>query len=371
MFSMISRCLMLFCLWPFAVSAEVTSNNGLYIDGEPFFPLFAWAVPRKRLDFNQQMGLNAIVPGEKPEKEGGRKALLDDLAQREMYGMLDAGNYSDELAAHDALLLWKFGDEPDMKNIMPEALIKEYKELNEKDPKHPVWINLTPRFFDHYYKSYHAKGKCPDRETYKDYAKACDAISFDHYPVTGWNQPQRVHELYHATKDFCTLYPDRTVFVIVESADQDLKWTPKETRGPTPQETKAMVWMSIIGGAKGIGYFHVAFEPFRWDNLSAEMKKELPAVNKQITALAPAIVAGKNLEISSDNDQVPARAVTYQGKAYLFAVNLTRKKETATFTVTGNYQTATVIDEDRERTVNKHTFSDDFDALGVHLYALE
>ncbi len=352
------------------MSAEVTSNDGIYIDGKPFFPLFAWAVPKKRIAFNKKMGLNTIVPGEKPENEGGRIALLDELAKNNMYCMMDAGDYDEKFVKHKALLMWKFGDEPDMKNIMPDQVKKEYDELKSKDKSHPAWINLTPRFFDHYHKSYLAKKQCPDRNTYKKYADACEAISFDHYPITGWNKPDRIAELYHSTVDFCKLYPNRTAFVIIESADQDLKWTPKETRGPTPEETKAMAWMAIIGGAKGIGYFHVAFNPFRWDNLTRDMKKELPKINLQIRVLANAIVAGKQIEASTDNENIVVKAVTYNDKTYVMTVNLTREDQECEITVDTKAQSATVIDEKRMINLPKGKWVDRFKPLEVHLYRM-
>ena len=347
---------------------EVTEKGSLRVNGEPFFPIFAWNVPRSQVKFNHDLGINAITPGEKPEKEGPRTALLDDLEAHGMMLMVDAREYSPEIARHPALLCWKFGDEPDMRNITPEDIRPQYEAIRRKDPSHPTWTNLTARFYGHYHEGYRRKNECPDRETYRGYGRYSELVSFDHYPVTGWNRPDRVAEIYHATKDLVSLYPRNVCMAIVEDADQDLSWTPRETRGATPEETRAMVWMAIVAGAKGIGYFHIAFNPFRWHNLTPEMKKELPRLNAQITRFAAPLLEGRTVDVKVSSDDVAVRSLKYKGRTYVFAVNLTRERREVKIAARGATFSGTVDGEDRKVRASRGAFSDAFGPLAVHVY---
>lgn len=313
-------------------------NGEMRVKGKPFFPLFVWAQPSKNLKRLKAQGMNTIVSGEKASKDP-RDKMLDKAKELGMYIILDQKEFNPAFTRHPALLCWKFGDEPDLwkkggKPKVPfEVLQKTYAKVKAGDPNHPAWINLTPRFFGGYYKSYRKKQACPTREQYKLYAKSADVLSFDHYPVTGWNRPDRVHELYHATADFAELYKGKPIWVIVENADQNLKWTPKSTRGPSPKETKAMIWMCIVAGAKGIGYFPVAFGPFRWDNTTAEMKAMLKKENARITEMTGVLLEGKLEDSTSDNKQVKVRVLTHEGETTVIAVNLSRETQKATITV--------------------------------------
>ncbi|MHC4253083.1 MAG: hypothetical protein ACYS9X_28525 [Planctomycetota bacterium] len=347
---------------------EVTGKGSLRVNGRPFFPVLAWNVPRKRVAFNRELGVNCITPGESPAKEGPRTALLDDLHASGMMAMVDASEYSPEIARHPALLGWKFGDEPDMKGITAERIRPRHDEIRRRDPRHPTWINLTARFWGHYHESYLKRGKCPDRDGYLAYGECAEIMGFDHYPVTGWNRPDRVAEVYHATRDLASLYPRHVRMVFVEDADQDLKWTPPRTRGPTPEETRAMVWMAVVGGAKGIGYFHIAFNPFRWDNLTPGMREELPRLNARLQRFAPALLEGDLVGANADTPDVAARALRHEGATYVFAVNLSRERRSARVTVPGIGGSGSVEDEGRRVRAARGAFTDDFRPLAEHVY---
>lgn len=197
----------------------------------------------------------------------------------------------------------------------PATLKTAYQAMRTRDPNHPVWLNLTSGFF--------SARRQLDLKWYRAFGEAADCLSFDHYPVTGYNQPAGVPELAAATREFVQLYPGKANWVIVEASDQDLDWTPKQTRGPTPREMRAEVWMAVTAGAKGIGYFTIAFQPFRWNNLSKGIVEELQRTNGQLKELAPAILsydAGPKVVASTDQVQFLVRR--HAQAVYLFAVSL-------------------------------------------------
>ena len=249
----------------------------------------------------------------------------------------------------------------------PEALKAEYNDIRAKDPKHPVWMNLTAGFHSSYRKI--------DPRWYPLFSDSANILSYDHYPVTGWNRPDRVPELASLTKEFVALYPKKSPWVIVEASDQDLKWTPKETRGPTPKEMRAEVWMAVTSGAKGIGYFTIAFEPFRWMNLSPEIKDEMKRTNTQLKELAPVILAhedGPPVKCSSNDVQFLVRQ--YQNAVYLFAVNLETSSDVEVkfaFPEGLRGRAAEVIGENRILQFDSNSLKDSFEALDVHLYRID
>jgi len=476
---------------------EIGEKQELRIDGKPFFPLIVWNQPRRLVSYQAELGMNTLVPGESPEKEGSRLELLDDLHKHNMYLFLPVGEYPPEVYTHPALLGWLHGDEPDKpepqqyemvldnlpadsyvffegeqpketnfimecwlhknspvlsggkwlgldidnppqepfyakyefkipkdgeynffvreftKNwasptiwridngdwsttdrslrsaevqkllrhcgvgwvhygkvklsagihcleiqvkdgrtlgtpdkvatallggydlflfttadnyppqkikepvpwVKPEKLENDYRAIKAKDPNHPVWMNFTVGFFKPYQKL--------DHKWYHAFGKAADCLSFDHYPVTGWNRPDRVPEVASAMKEFVQLYPDKCCWAIIEASDQDLAWTAKNTRGPTPEEMRAEIWMAITAGAKGIGYFTIAFNPFRWNNLTPEIEQEIRRTNRQITKLAPAILShDEGPKVVCTNSKIQYLVRRHEGDVYIFAVSL-------------------------------------------------
>lgn len=249
----------------------------------------------------------------------------------------------------------------------PGPLKTAYLEMRQKDPNHPIWLNLTGGFFTPYRKL--------DLKWYRAFGEAADCVSYDHYPVTGWNQPGKVPELAAATKEFLALYPKKACWVIVEASDQDLSWTPKETRGPTAKEMRAEVWMAVTAGAKGIGYFTVAFQPFRWKNLTPEIEAELKRTNGQLTELAPAILSyDEGPNVAGSTDQVQFLVRRHEGATYLFAVSLDVKGEqTAEFAFPAGFAatTAEAIGEGRTVALAGGKLKDRFAPLEVHLYRIK
>jgi hypothetical protein len=224
-------------------------------------------------------------------------------------------------------------------------------------------------------------------QTYTEWLKWTDVTTFDLYPVTGWNQPSRIPDVGLATKQLVGMARQgQAVWTVVEASDQELSWTPPETKGPTAAQMRAEVWMSIAAGAKGIGYFTISFgrnKNFQWNNLTDEIKAELKRTNGQLTELAGPIVLGdtdKKLTVTGDETKDPAtkgHAIMairkeYQGKTYVIAVNMTPAAVKPTFQLETppGASTADLYKENRTVDVKNATFTDDFAPLAVHIYQL-
>ena len=151
-------------------------------------------------------------------------------------------------------------------------------------------------------------------------------------------------------------------------------------RKPTPSEVKAEIWLALIAGAQGYGYFCHQFYQKEDDQallddpaMSAAVKK----INAEVAALTPALhtpdVVGM-VSATSANGAVPISTAgkAVEGAHYVFAAAERNGTTAATFTL-GAGVTATgaeVIGEGRTLEVQGGKFSDQFVNFGVHLYKL-
>ena len=86
-------------------------------------------------------------------------------------------------------------------------------------------------------------------------------------------------------------------------------------------------WLAIAGGARGIGYF-----PDWWaENIRAEVR----LVNRDILALAPALLAPVEKANWSTESPVRVGARRYNGATYIIAVNSSTSPTSTSFTVPG------------------------------------
>jgi hypothetical protein len=136
---------------------------------------------------------------------------------------------------------------------------------------------------------------------------------------------------------------------------------------------KAEVWMAIIHGADGIGWFPAAFDPFFWNVIPPELEVEMKNIAQTLQALAPVIN-------SSERDDVQVRMLTQgridvssridNNKLYFFTVNMMNKEADAEFTLPAQYSDSRlkVINEDRTIEISRGVFIEHFAPYEVHLY---
>jgi hypothetical protein len=209
---------------------------------------------------------------------------------------------------------------------------------------------------------------------YPDYIVGCDIVSFDIYPVTSkydlvrdnlWYVPQGVENLRRWADD------KKPVWCWIETTHIN------STSKPTPDQVKAEVWMAIIHGAGGFGYFCHEWIPEFNANALLDDPVMFPAVtriNELVQQLAPVLhspdISGM-VSVESDNAGVPVDILvkTFQDTLYIFAVAMRDGQTEATFTLTGAFDgDVSVIGEDRELAVSGNSFEDHFEGYGVHLY---
>ena len=132
---------------------------------------------------------------------------------------------------------------------------------------------------------------------------------------------------------------------------------------PTPQTVRAEAWLSIAGGATGVGFF-----PNHW---SDPIGTEITRTDRQIKALTQALLA-PIAAATSDNPTVRVSARTLNGALYVIAVNTTSTTVSARINVDGIAgRSATVLDGSGPAVASDDRgFSDTFGPLDARVYVV-
>lgn len=365
---------------------------------ESRYPVAGW---KDFLDFAQKNQKFAVGPlrGNYWPDGGALRRYQDKDGQYKSHTGLDPGKMKEFIAAgkdHPALLMWAWEDEPDIggaTGISPIE-VRRWTDLNhELDAQHPVFCNFVGYGFTHLGPknpegNWHQQqikqfcymfndglpfpgGKGLLKEPFPRKTLVCDVWSQDYYPIEYAKEATEKGYIV-SFEDMC-LAMDRMsawnaglvpAMAYVETCDIKGRGTP----APTPEEVRLLCWANIVHGAKGISYFHY-FKPTPAGNF-----KVMEQFLDQVTRLTPAICGSEHtgkVEIKhGGNDRIDVLAREWDGKLYLFAVNLKHAESTAAFTVERLPAGAKleVFDENRTITASGKTFSDTFPSMGVRIY---
>ena len=75
--------------------------------------------------------------------------------------------------------------------------------------------------------------------------------------------------------------------------------------------------LALVGGARGIGYFACAFEPFRWKLLTREVEREIARTNRELSEQARFLVrpTSTRVHVSSRDERVRCAVRSGPGRA--------------------------------------------------------
>jgi hypothetical protein len=264
--------------------------------------------------------------------------------------------------------------------VQPSTLVTRYNTYKATDSTRPIYLGLGQGVA---YDNYEGRGSNPPPES--QYVPASDIIDFDIYPYNNcggdtnakvtcgefWLNAFGVDRLHTWSNRGQAVWTDIETTVIGAGT----------TTGPTPQETKSEVWLSIIHGANGIAYFLDTWQPsFREDGIFADtaMVSAVTALNSQILSLAPELNSASipNLVTVSAPDASPPVDIlvkTHGTSIYVFAAVSRTGTTSGSFTLKGvtGSGTAQVVGENRTVAITHGAFSDDFVANGVHIYQID
>lgn len=347
-----------------------------------FFPLAVWLQNPSRADDYAAIGINLYIGLWK----GPTEDQLTQLTDADMPAFADQNDTGLSSPLAGILRAWTQQDEPDNAQpngsggydpcIEPSVIQSRYDDMVAADPTRPVYLNVG-RGVAH--EDWVGRGTCTGHlEHYPQYALGADIMSFDIYPMNSsppvhgnlWYLAQGIDRLQEAVNH------QKPIWNWIETGKFG-----SGGAAPTPEQVRSEVWISIVHGSMGIGYFVHQFEPsFVEAALLANdtMKTAVAEINGRITELAPVLntqsVSGA-VTVTPDDDAIPIDTMVKRlGDAtYLFAVSMRAGTTSASFDVTclPGSATATVLDESRSIPVSNGRFSDQFTDYQAHLYRIE
>lgn len=326
-----------------AANKVTFSGEGIcLVDGKPFFPIgvFVYNLNTDVMADLHEHHVNTIL---------GIGYTAKDMPLIQAHGMFVIPPPTDDFLAlkdHPSLLGWYLEDEPEEHNVAPADVKKKYDDLKAKDKDHPIAVVHDTLHGPRVYKG------------------SSDLTISDVYPVTkDRNFPMR------AVGDYVTNARDVNGsnwpnFAFIQtfggpSADGGI-WAQ-----PLPHEVRFMAFSALVHRANGILYFsYWPQAPVTWNSIAQ--------LNKDIGRLVPWLISpGKEMQASTDDENVQIRARKAGASWMIIATNITQKPIDATLTVKelGDVK-LTLPFENRSIGVIGGAWRVRFDAYAEHTYLL-
>ena len=314
-----------------AVSGSI-ANGAMLLDGQPFFPIMLWGQcpPYEPL---LALGIDVFMNNPCGGIDGQVAGLAGKgLSVAEAPGASGAGvigsYYPDEADGHG------------------------YTGANLPAAQGLRFLTLTNHF-------YSAAAPLPGgKGMYPGLVAKADVVGFDLYPLQSWCRRSALPDVAAAQRELARLAPGKPTFQWIETTHMDCPFADKSLE-VTPATVRAESWLSLIGGAHGLGFF-----PIGW---TGDVSGALGQMGHDIQALGPVLLAPA-APVTADSP-VEAAARSHGGAFYVFAVNPTYAPVKATIRAPGlDGRPLQVLDENRTVTPKDGAFADDFAPLAVHLY---
>jgi hypothetical protein len=283
---------------------KAVSSAPLRVNGGAIFPRMVWRqcptyYPTSlAAGINTFMGVSCDAPEEQFSRLAGRALSTVDAATPGISGPGVVG--------------WHLPDEADVSIGNVEKLSRPKAEGRV------TFLTLTDKF---------SAGAAPGpygKDIYPDFFASADVIGFDTYPVEVRCSLDQIDNVYWMQRELIALTGGKPTFQWIEAGPMEhCTWN----ENPTPAVVRAETWLAIAGGARGIGYF-----PDYWEE---DIRNEVRQVNRDILALAPALLGPLAKVNWSAESPVRVAARRFNGATYVIAVNTSAAPVSSSFTVPG------------------------------------
>ncbi len=276
----------------------------LRLNGVAFFPRMVWRqcptyYPTSiGAGINVFLGVDCTGPDVQFEKLAGRAASTVDAKTPGISG--------------PGLVGWHLPDEAD---------VSVGNAANLPRPKadgRVTFLTLTDHF------SNRAAPPPNGKDIYPGFIERADVIGFDTYPVEVRCTVAQIDNVYWMQRELVQLAKGKPTFQWIEAGPMEHC---RANQDPTPAIVKAETWLAIAGGARGIGYF-----PDWW---AEDIRTEVRLVNRDIAALAPALLGPVVSATWSAENPVRVGVRRYNGATYVIAVNTSTSPTSTSFSVPG------------------------------------
>jgi hypothetical protein len=283
---------------------KVGSSSPLRVNGAAVFPRMVWRQCPTYYPTSLAAGINTFLgvscdePAEQLSRLAGRALSTVDAATPGISG--------------PGMVGWHLPDEADVSVGEVEKLPKP------KGDGRVTFLTLTDKF------SQHAAPGPYGKAIYPDFFARADVIGFDTYPIEVRCSVEQIDNVYWMQRELVGLTGGKPTFQWIEAGPMEHCRTNED---PTAAIVRAETWLAIAGGARGIGYF-----PDYWVE---EIRDEVRRTNREILALAPALLSPVAKATWSTESPVRVAARRYNGATYVIAVNTSTAPSSAAFTVPG------------------------------------
>jgi hypothetical protein len=325
-----------------------TSGTSIFVDDRPFFPTAVWEQCSDMFNSNINDGINLFM-GDGCQDESDLPARLSGRA----YSIVDSENAN---ATGRGVIGWYFPDEWDAflnSNVTRSDLAKD---IPSPRPGRISFLTLTNHFYSRAAPLPQGKGMYPVL------FQIPDVLGFDLYPLQVWCRPA-FGDVYDAQSELRSASGGKPTFQWIEVARMEQPCRNRSELDPTAATVRAEAWLSIAGGATGVGSF-----PNHW---SDSIGTEITRTDRQIKALTQALLA-PIANSSSDNPLVRVSARSLNGALYVIAVNTASTTVTAKINVDGIAgRSATVLGGSGPAVAaDDQGFSDTFGPLDARVYVI-
>ena len=222
-------------------NASATSR-GLVVGGSRFFPVMLIDQCTASDTANARaLGVNLVVnescPGVAPSAQ---LALL----RPDSFAVLPIGARA---TRGGRLIGWTYPDEPDNNGWTPASLAKAEPYRRGNADGLVTLVTTTGRFFR---QTPYGATQVP-LARYAGFARLADMAGFDLYPLNACQAD--LTAVYNAQQAYVRLAGSTPTFQWIETGPIRPSYCGGFTM--TPEELIAEVWLAVIGGARGIGYF--------------------------------------------------------------------------------------------------------------------
>lgn len=336
-------------------SAGFDPQRGFLVNAKPFFPIVLYDAPTddETLAKLHEHGFNVVTA--KPD-------ICDGLPSKGFYGAIHVGKSVPSLKG---VFLAIGSDSPAL--YYKKDLLAQTAEANAKvataAPGRPL-MNAIGYWEDEPEGVY--SGKLPSRAKYEDLVAAIDVAAPYLYPVP--YQPvasvgEAVARARAATGGKKPLLPVLQLFA----------WKPTD-RYPTPAELRAMVFLSLVEGAHGIGYYsfgHVTGKP---KTTIAEAQPELwqsvQTINREVFEIGPRLVRGsasREFALEKENSAIKSKVIRDEKGVLAVLVNGSPDKQRAMLVWNAAGATGSITVNSEPLPLDKGSADVSFEPFGVRI----
>lgn len=347
-------------------------SHSLVVKGLPFVPQATYADIQsvdEVIEQEAQQGFNLVSPylsndiaTRRANREQFRQ-FMDRCAQLGIYvqlGMLLASREPQDeekwafvkeeveyFRDHPALLTYYLADEPELGWATPEQCEAAYRRLKELDPWHPVTMVF-----------------CQSAAALR-YSKGMDICMTDPYPIPNGPITQVVDFCERIRGDLSDCMP----LWVVPQAFGGGEWWRRE---PSRQEERAMTYLALIHGARGIQYF--IRRPVVGNPTSPDLWSECRRLMLELSQLVPALSSAEaGPAARAAQPQVHVAAFRERGAVTVLCANVANQPLPLELTLEGMDWSgeAEVLFENRRVAVANGKLTDAIEPFGTRAYRLQ